>query len=162
LKLDAILTLPDATRDELFARAIRLEPANVAAGENSTYISLGAEWALRDPPRLAVTLPLPCDLAHEISVEIEGIAGRFAGGSVVVNGQGLPRQGSPEAETVVRRFDLRPIPNLAANAIERPGTRSMRLSLEPAPDRGWADPDVRSIWPGQLHTNWVDVEIVRR
>jgi hypothetical protein len=162
LRLDAILALPDATRDELFSGAIRLEPATVAAGENSTHVSLGAEWALRDPPRLALKLALPCDLAHEISVEIEGIAGHFAGGSLVVSGQGLPRQGSPAAETVVRRVDLRPITNLAQDAIERPGTRSMRLWLEPAPDHGWADPDVRSIWPGQMHTNWVDVEIVRR
>ena len=91
LKLDAILTLPDATRDEQFARAICLEPATVAAGENSTYVSLGAQWALRDPPRLAVTLPIPCDLAHEISVEIQGITRRFAGGSLVVSGQGLVR-----------------------------------------------------------------------
>jgi hypothetical protein len=162
LKLDAILTLPDATRDELFARAIRLEPATVADGTNSTYVSLGAEWALRDPPRLAVALPLPCDLAHEISIEIQGNAGRLAGGSLVVSGQGLARQGSPATEAVVRRFDLGPIAGLAPGAIERPGTRSMRLSLQAAPDRGWADPDVRSIWPGQLETNWVDVEIVRR
>lgn len=162
LKLDAILTLPDATRDELFARAIRLEPASVAAGENSTYVPLGAQWALHDPPRLALTLPLPCDLAHEISIEIQGVAGRFAGGSLVVSGQGLSRQGSPAAEVVVRRFDLGPIAIPAPEALERPGTRSMRLWLEAAPDRGWADPDVRSIWPGQLQTNWVDIEIVRR
>ena len=162
LKLDAILTLPDATRDELFARSIRLEPAAVAAGENSTYISLGAEWALRDPPRLAVALPLPCDLAHEISIEIEGIVGRLAGGSLVVSGQGPVRQGSPATEAVVRSFNLGPISGLPPHSIERPGPRSMRLWLEAAPDHGWADPAVRSIWPGQLQTDWVDVEIVRR
>jgi hypothetical protein len=27
---------------------------------------------------------------------------------------------------------------------------------------GWADTDVRSLWPGRAHTNWVEVEIVRR
>ena len=42
LKLDAILTLPDANRDEIFARAIQLEPATVEAGGNSIYVSLGA------------------------------------------------------------------------------------------------------------------------
>jgi hypothetical protein len=30
------------------------------------------------------------------------------------------------------------------------------------PDRGWADPDVRSIWPGTIATDWIDVAIVRR
>jgi len=162
LKLDAILALPDAARDEQFARAICLEPVTAAAGGNSTYVSLGTEWALRDPPRLAVALPLPCDLAHEISIEIQGVAGRFAGGSLVVSGQGLSRHGSPAADSVIRRFDLGPISNIAAAAIERPGPRSIRLRLDTAPDRGWADPDVRSIWPGQLETNWVEVEIVRR
>jgi hypothetical protein len=162
LKLDAILTLPDAIRDEVFARSIRLEPPAVAAGENSTYISLGADWALRDPPRLAVALPLPCDLAHEISIEFEGIVGRFAGGSLVVSGQGPVRHGSPATEAVVHGFNLGPISGLPPHSVERPGPRSMRLWLEAAPERGWADPAVRSIWPGQLQTNWVDVEIVRR
>ena len=110
LKLDAILTLPDANRDEVFARAIRLEPASVAAGGNSAYVSLGSEWALRDPPRLAVTLPVPCDLAHEISIEIAGHRRPFRGGSLVVSGQGLSRQGSPPAEAVVRRFELGRLP----------------------------------------------------
>ena len=113
LKLDAILTLPDATRDELFARAIRLEPATVADGENRRTSRSARSGRCADPPRLAVALPLPCDLAHEISVEIEGIAGRFAGGSLVVSGQGLPRQGMSAAESVVRRFDLGPISNIA-------------------------------------------------
>ena len=32
----------------------------------------------------------------------------------------------------------------------------------PLPESGWADPEVRSIWPGRIQTNWVEVEIVRR
>ena len=161
LQLDAILTLPDATRDESVARAIRLEPAVAADGKPATYLSLGDEWTLRNPPRIAVTTPLPCDLAHAISIEFEGVAGRFPGGRLILSGQGIaPRL--DDAETAVRRFELGPIPPLPAAVIERPGVRRLRIWLEADPDAGWADPDIRSIWPGRTQTDWVEVEIVRR
>jgi hypothetical protein len=161
LRLDAIFTLPDATRDESVARAIRLEPAARGDGENVTYLSLGDEWTLRNPPRLAVTVPLPCDLAHAISIELEGIAERFNGGFLLVSGQGLPRQTSDQANAVIRRFELGPIVPLPRGLIERPGPRRMRIWLEPDLDSGWADPNIRSIWPGRTQTDWVEVEVVR-
>ena len=163
LRLDAILTLPDATRDESVARAIRLEPdAGAGGGETVTYLSLGDEWTLRNPPRIAVALPLPCDLAHTISIELEGIAERFNGGFLLVSGQGLPRQQSTEGEAVIRRIELGPVVPLPRGLIERPGPRRMRIWLEPVLDSGWADPAIRSIWPGRTHTDWVEVEVVRR
>jgi hypothetical protein len=162
LRLDAILTLPDATRDESVARAIRLEPAVARAGEPSTYLLLGDEWALRNPPRLAVALPLPCDLAHAISMEFEGEAGRFPGGRLVVSGQGLLRPVAAEQATVVRHFKLGPIPAMPPGQFERPGPRRMRVRLEADADAGWADPLIRSIWPGQAQTNWIEVEIMRQ
>jgi hypothetical protein len=161
LRLDAIFTLPDATRDESVARAIRLEPAARGDGENVTYLSLGDEWTLRNPPRLTVTLPLSCDLAHTISIELEGIAERFNGGFLLVSGQGLPRQTSDQANAVIRRFELGPIVPLPRGLIERPGPRRMRIWLEPDLDSGWADPNIRSIWPGRTQTDWVEVEVVR-
>jgi hypothetical protein len=162
LRLDAILTLPDATRDESVRRAIRLEPAAAMGGEATTYLSLGDDWTLRNPPHIAVDLPLPCGLAHTISIELEGIAGRFSGGRLLLSGQGLPRQHSTPGETVARRFDLGPVVPIPSGLIERPGPRRMRIWLEAAPDGGWADPDIRSIWPGQAQTDWVEVEIMRR
>ncbi len=162
LRLDAILTLPDATRDESVARAIRLEPAAGGDRDKVTYLSLGDEWTLRNPPQVAVALPLPCDLAHAISIELEGIAERFRGGFLLLSGQGLPRQNSAKDNAVIRRFDLGPVEPLARGLIDRPGQRRMRIWLEAALDSGWADPDVRSIWPGRTQTDWVDVEVVRR
>jgi hypothetical protein len=161
LRLDAILTLPDATRDESIRRAIRLEPGN-AGGETASYLSLSEEWALRNPPRLAVSLPLPCELAHAITVELEGVAERFSGGCLLVSGQGLARTHASSEGGVVQRFTLGPVARLPPRAIERPGPRRMRIGLEAALDRGWADPDIRSIWPGRIETDWVEVEIVRR
>jgi hypothetical protein len=159
LEKGAILTLPDATRDEQIVQAIQLEPALAAGGEASTYLSLGGEWTLRNPPHLAVALPLPCDLAHAISLEFEGIEGRFPGGHLIVSGQGLPRH---ESAPSVSRFELEPKGPLPSGLIEAPGERRMRIWLEADPDCGWADPSVRSIWPGRCQTNWVAVEIVRR
>ena len=90
LQLDAILTLADSNREELVARAIQLEPFVASDGEPATYLSLGDEWTLRNPHRIAVTTPLPCDLAHAIFIEFEGVAGRFPAGRLTLSGQGPP------------------------------------------------------------------------
>jgi hypothetical protein len=95
-------------------------------------------------------------------MEFEGLEGRFPGGRLVLAGQGVSRAGSSGAKATNRRFDLGPIPPLPRGVIERPGSRRMRITLEPDPDGGWADPDVRAIWPGRTRLDWVDVEIMRR
>jgi len=161
LRLDAILTLADATRDESIAGAIRLEPVVADDGEPARYLPLGGEWTMRNPPRVAVATPLAADLAHAISIEFEGLSGRFPAGRLILSGQGIARLGSTEAEPVIRRFELGPISSLPPAVIERPGVRRARILIEADLDRGWADPDIRSIWPGQTETNWVEVEIVR-
>jgi hypothetical protein len=122
---------------------------------------LGGEWALRNPPRLAVATPLPCDLAHRISIEFEKPAVHVGAGQLIVGGQGIPHRGQPPAEPVIQRFDLGPIAPLPSGAIERSGVRRLRAWLKADPELGWADPDVRSVWPGEIATNWVEVEIVR-
>jgi hypothetical protein len=162
LQLDAILALPDAIRDEAVARAIRLEPAVADDDAPASYLSLSDEWALRNPPRLAVALPLPCDLAHKAFVEIEGVPSSIAASQIVLSGQGLAHPKSAESEHAVRLFELGPLSALASASIERPGTRRMRVRLQADPAAGWADPEVRSIWPGHAETNWIEVEIVRR
>jgi hypothetical protein len=132
-----------------------------ADGEPARYLPLGGEWTMRNPPQVAVSTPLAADLAHAISIEFEGLSGRFPAGRLILSGQGMARLGSTEAEPVIRRFELGPISSLPPAAIERPGTRRARISIEADLDRGWADPYIRSIWPGRTETNWVEVEIVR-
>jgi hypothetical protein len=162
LQIDAIKTLPDASRDELVARAIRLEPGAPLGGEPASFLALNSEWAIRNPPSLAVLTPLPCDLAHAISIEIEGIANRCSAGMLVLSGQGLNVRVSHDSQSVIERVPLGEIDSIAPDVIERPGPRRMRIRLEAMPERGWANPDIRSIWPGQAETNWISVEIVRR
>ena len=105
-----------------------------------------------------MTTPLPSDLAHTVEVEFEDVPGRFAAGEVVLSGQGTGRA-EPEAS---RRFPLGPLAPLPPDAIDRPGPRRMRVILSADADKGWADPEIRSIWPGRIVTDWVDVRVVRR
>jgi hypothetical protein len=60
------------------------------------------------------------------------------------------------------RFPLGSVEPLPEGAIERPGTRRLRARLVADADRGWADPDVRSVWPGVIETGWVEAEVIRR
>ena len=164
LRLDAILTLPDATRDESVARAIRLEPARRRCGRDVRLIS---HWVTSGlcaiHPGSRWRLPLPCDLAHAISIEFEGIAGRIPRRPSRRQraGAGAPAA-RPPSRTVIRRFELGPS-RAAAAGFDRTARPAPNADLARSdPDRGWADPDIRSIWPGRTQTDWVEVEIVRR
>jgi len=158
LTVEALLTTEDDTRSAAFARSIRLETPE-APGTGSRHLDLTADLVLRDPPDLIVTTPLPCDLAHRMDIEIEGVPGRFRAGLVVVAGQdsGLRTQ-----DWGVRSFALVPIVGLPLGAIDRPGERRIRVVLTSDPELGWADPDARSVWPGTLTSEWAPVRVIRR
>jgi hypothetical protein len=156
LSIDALSTSLDDARSPDFERAIRLEPAESHDG-GSRHVYLNPELVLRDPPQLIVTTPLPADLAHLLAIEIEGVPGRFRSGSVVVSGQ----SGSSGA-VGSRNFPILEIAGLPLDAIDRPGERRIRAILTADPDLGWADPDVRSLWPGTVTTDWATVRVIRR
>jgi hypothetical protein len=162
LRLDAILTVPDAARDEAIAQAIRLEsvpPDDVGPGRS---LAIGGGWVLRHPPRLSITTPLPSDLSHRVEIEFEGCPGRFPAGSLVLSEQGLGHAGRPAATPEIPRFDVVPDAALPEGLIDRPGLRRVRVHLTADPQRGWAHPGIRSVWPGQTATNWAEVEIMRQ
>lgn len=164
LALDAILTLPDEHRAEQIAAAVRLEtPRDPGEGEAHDgpspprFLNLDDQFALRDPAEVVVRTPLPSDLAHSTAVEFEGVEGTFpAGFLTLLSGQGT------EAAHAERRFPIGPLPDFPAGRIDRPGERRMRLILTADPERGWADPDIRSLWPGTITTDWHPVRIVRQ
>jgi hypothetical protein len=164
LRIESMLTLPDEARGELIAHALKLEPSFSGHGEPSRYLIVDKEWALRNPPCLAVSTPLPCDLAHAIFMELDGVPGRLPAGRIILSGQGTVQPGSESAAPSlhVTRVELSSTASLPHDAIERPGVRRMRLVLEADPASGWADPEIRSIWPGRIETDSVEVEIVRR
>lgn len=162
LSPEALFTLADTTREEAIARTLRLERNATIDGEGEggavSYLPLNEEFAFRAPPELSITTPLPCDLAHQLEIEIDGVAGQFKAGPVVLSGQGA----NPAEAPMNRRFPIGPVEGVPHDAIERPGVRRVRARLSADPDLGWGDPDIRSIWPGTLVTEWVDVEVVRR
>jgi hypothetical protein len=162
LKLDAITTLPDSNRDAQIAQAIRLEPAESRDGDPATFLALNAQLTIRNPPRLAVTTPLPCDLAHSISIEFEGAAQGISAGMLILRGQGSRPRSPNDSLGAVERIPLGEITSIDSGVIDRPGLRRLRVALVAAPESGWADPNIRSIWPGDTRTNWVEVEIVRK
>jgi hypothetical protein len=156
LSVDALLTMPDESRGEALTRATRLVPPSNRQ-DTSTYLDLGDEWALRDPPRLALETPLPCDIAHTVRLDFDEISESIDAGAVILSGQG---EGATAAGT--RYFPLGAIQGFAGTAIKRPGTYRMRAILSPDPDKAWAEPDVRSIWPRAIVTDWCEVRVVRK
>ena len=162
LEVASLLTVPDEPRGEAIARATRLENQ---AGTDDTpvrFVHLNSEFTMRNPPRLMVATPLPCDLAHQAYLEIDHVAGRFPAGAVVVSGQGAVRGDLQSQAGGSRTLEVGPVQSVPKEMIDRPGPRHARLVLVADPDLGWTDPEIRSIWPGTVETDWVSVEIVRR
>jgi hypothetical protein len=155
LKVESILTLPDAARGEEIGRAVRLEPAPEGGGA-PRFLDLDADFALRDPPVLRITTPLACDLAHTAAVEFEDLPGLYPTAPVVLGGQGAG------GESGVRALPLGPISGVPPGLIDHPSERRIRVHLTADPHLGWADPDIRSVWPGPIQTDWCPVRVIRR
>jgi hypothetical protein len=152
LNVDALLALLDASRAETFASATRLV---VLASERARFLSINSGFAIRGIPAVEVDGRLPCDLAHSVDVEFEGVDGWYHAGEVIVSGQGEGRSDPGRRVFKLSRFSS------GGPSIQSPGPARVRVRLVPDAERGWADPEVRSIWPGAIETEWTEVEVVR-
>ena len=152
LALEALLTMPDESRAEAMGRSVRLASAK-PSGEAPAFLALDGGMALRDPPFLEILGPLPSDLAHAILLEIEGAAAPILAGEAIVPAS----TETPSSRTI----PLRPTTALGDLGLGAPGERRARLVLDVDPQIGWADPDIRSVWPGTIATDWVPVTLVR-
>jgi len=160
LAVDSLLASPDAAREATMTSAVRLE-ASPAIEASPRFLPLGGELLVRNPPRVVVSPPLPHDLAHRVWIEIDGVDARIAGGELIAHGRSL-REG-PATDDAPLRCELTASgPLLPTGAIDRPGRRSIRVVLTADPNLGWTDPEVRSVWPGEIRTDWVEVDVVRR
>ncbi len=132
----------------MFTNALRLE---IVSPNEPAFWPIGDGLAVQGIPTLVVVGNLPNDLAHTLAVEFEEVPGWRPAGVATFTGQG---SGS-------RRLPLEPPRGGSAPPIGRRGTHRLRLRLEPDPQRGWAHPDIRSLWPGTVETNTVNVEVIR-
>jgi len=162
LDIQSLLTLPDEHRAERIARSVRLESQQPFAEDRASFLALNQQMMIRNPPQVVIATPLPCDLAHQVFLEFDQVPGRFPAGHILLSGQGDSRTESSADVAGARCFPLGPFEPISGSATEQPGTRRLRVWLEPDPDRGWTDPEIRSIWPGTIETGWVNIEIVRR
>jgi hypothetical protein len=152
LDVNAILTLPDATREAVFAESVRLENDPYRGADGPRFLAIGDSVLLRDPPRLGISGVPPCDLAHAATLELEGTATAVPLAPVIARADAGPAV-----------LDLAPRGDGEGGAASaRPGPTRARVVLTADPSLGWADPDVRSVWPGTITTAWHPVELVRK
>jgi len=155
LEIEALLTLPDESRGAAIERNVTL--GSVAAQDDgSRFVTLTENLVLRDPPHLRIATPLPCELAHNVHVEFEGVPGLYPAGVAIVSGQGM------NSESLIVSFPLVLRNQLPPGSIEHAGEIRIRAILTADPQRGWADPDIRSIWTGTIETSWDVARVVRR
>jgi hypothetical protein len=164
LAVDSLLASPDAAREAAMNRAVRLEDAESVVGSPPRFFPLNRDLTIRNPPRLVVSPPLPHDLAHHVWIEIEGVEGRFFGGTLIAHGRSIRDESESAPVASPTHHELRLPPGCLPPdvAIDRPGRRSMRVVLTADPNLGWTDPEVRSVWPGEVRTDWIAVDVVRR
>jgi hypothetical protein len=153
LDVGAILSTPDAALADRVAAAIQLR-AQTPHHAESIFLPLNGLLAIRNPPSLVLASALPVDLAHDVGIEFENVAGHFPAGTI------LAVSGTPSYDGHV--VPLGPVHGVDDGTLNRPGAMRLRAILEPNPDRGWTDPEVRSVWPETIVTDWCDITVVRR
>jgi hypothetical protein len=152
--VESIFGAPDDRRAGAIAEAVRLVPPEEAG---ASFLPLTQGFALRDPPVLVIATPLPCDLAHQVRIEFEGIAAPSEAGCVVVAVRSPAEAATPGREV----FPLASLDGLPPTAFDRPRDVRLRAILEADPELAWGDPDVRSLWPGTITTEWYEGRLVR-
>jgi hypothetical protein len=159
LAAESLASTADDTRRAAFQEAVRLERTD-RDGEDAEFLPLDSEVALRNPPKILVITPLPCDLAHRITIEIEskGSVEAFEAGSVVLGAQ---RRNADSNDRSELRFPLRIGENRVATQLE-PGPARLRAKLVADLELAWGDPSIRSLWPESIVVDWIEAQIVRR
>jgi len=161
LSLDSLLGLPDAVRGEQIKQSVELVTLPADEG-GSRFLPFGDHLAIRNPPRIRIRSPLPCDLAHDVKLEIEGVSELIPAGSLVLKGESGRSDVSSGGAAVAEHFEIGPLSPRVGAIVERPGFRRLRLVLRANAELGWTDPAIRSIWPGTITTDWAEFEVVRR
>ena len=149
LVVESLLTVPDADREALMTRGVTLV-ADPKAESQAIVTPLNASIAMKNPPILRLANALPCDLAHHVRLEFEGLDVVLPAGEVVA--LGAKSKDSP------REVLLRPQLTFSHEHI---GEVRIRAILTVDPQLAWSDPEIRSVWPGTIVTDWFAARLVR-
>jgi hypothetical protein len=163
LQLNALAGMPDSARADIMNASVK--PRTGGEHPEPVFSVLDDRFALRNPPVLALRSALPSDLAHCARLELEGVSGQWTIGEWIVASKtisGSDGEQTAQDSLAARHWPERLEPNSESASIERGGHYRARVVLESRPERGWSDPDVRSVWPETITSEWFDVEIVRR
>lgn len=153
MAVESLFAAPDEERGRRIAGAVRLAPRP----EGAAVLPLNGEFALRDPPELAIVTPLPCDLAHRVRLEFEGLDATCPAGAIVLSGQAGSEASAPGLVSV----PLALAGGLEPGVLDRPRSLRVRAVLEPDAELGWGDPRIRSLWPGPVVTDWREASVIR-
>jgi hypothetical protein len=162
LQVAALLATHDEARAVRMARGVRLVSNREVEGDAPAYQPLSPNFAVRGSLWLEIDA-LPHDLAHPVWLEIEGLDGQLPASSIVAPQPADLRhdRGSFDPGDS-RRYPVICLVSGESVLINRPGPARVRAVLKPDAELGWLDPAIRSIWPGEIITDWTEVEIARR
>jgi hypothetical protein len=160
LSVVSIQASPDDEESRNIRERIELAPP----AEGGPHWHLGKAWALDRIPTLQVLPGRPRDLAHRVSIEWEQVTVRLEVGTLIQPAD-RPRHDPDSSEPTGAALPIawRPesIPDLPSDAFSQAGPVRFRLILEPDPHLAWADPRVRSLWPGSVTSPWCEAAIMR-
>lgn len=128
--------------------------------ENPRIVPISDSFAIRNPPDLYVELPMPRDLSHQAFIEIKGCESLIPAGSWIMATRNKIDP-SANSEIKCQNWSIAPDSIVADDKIGHGGKFELRVVLEPSPERGWSDPEIRSVYPNQIKTAWTEIEIVR-
>lgn len=158
LEPTALFALADSGRAQRVALGVELLSARPTELESAREPIPAGDWVISEPPVLKVSRDLPCDLAHLMMVEFEGVSGLYPCGQVIVP----LRAAGNASDDAAALVDLGPITGFPMGLFDRPGSVRLHLILQPDAELGWNDPEIRSVWPESITTNWQTVQLMRR
>ncbi len=150
LQMVSLLSTADDARRQVFRHSLSLVMPSTGA-DTPSFRPITAAFAIGGPLQIVGQGELPCDLAHRVEVEIEGLSGRISSSLIVAtSGAGFPTQ-------ELRISSLETSEEMPDN----PSRARIRAILTPDLGLAWSSPDTRSVWPEPIETAWIEVPLYR-
>lgn len=162
LELNALLAPIVESELDVFTNAMNWQPASLPGPgqEGPRLVQISPGFAIHNPPETVISSPLPRDLSHAVFIELQGVTGLIPAGEWLI----ACRKSSENLFQSYRsgsHWDVSPDSYIDDQLIGHAGRFQMRLVLKPIAHRGWANPEIRSVFNSKISFPWVEIEIVR-